>query len=415
EAARLQLRRLLAAQLGEDGVHREHSPAFHAAALAVLGRILAADLGVDSELAAAREGMEEALAWMITPRGTLATIGDSEPRLRPPAPVAQLVSPHLQHMLTRGRAGAPPEASVRGFPDSGYVAFRRGGADEQGSYLLQICGFHSRVHKHADDLSFVWHDRGEDLLIDPGRYGYSERTAPGSELHEQGFWYADPKRVYVESTEAHNTVQLDGGSYPRKGVRPYGSGLTRWGERGPVLFSEATVRHHRSIVHSRVLMLCPGEWLIVLDAVADSTGAAHDYVQRFHFGPRLSGRSAGTGLALTAPGQPAGIFMLPFVPAEHVGPVRGQEHPMLGWASSAPGALEPVWTDGFAARDTSRHVFATLLAFGEERPEISDESRTNVSGRRARLVWQADDGRHQIDLNREPEDLELRYRRVRED
>lgn len=408
------LRRLLAEQFSAEGVHREHSPAYQASVLAVLEPILAADFALDEDVAAMRESIEDALAWMIAPNGTLATIGDTEPRLRPPAPVGALASPHLRHVLSAGASGAAPSEAVRAFPSAGYVAFRRqAAAPADSSYLLQICGFHSRAHKHADDLSFVWHDRGEELTVDPGRYGYGDRTKPGSELYEQGFWYSDPKRIYVESTAAHNTVEVDARSHARKAVRPYGSALTRWGEAGQVLYSEARVRHRRSIVHSRVLMLLPGAWLIVLDALADTSGATHDYVQRFHFGPNLTARSIGSGLSLTAPGQDAPLYVLPLLAAQHLGPVRGQKEPLLGWISRREGSLEPVWTDAFGVQDASTHVFATLLAFGDSKPRVDPQSRSNTSGRRARLIWFADGGRHQVDLNREPAELALNYKTKR--
>jgi hypothetical protein len=55
---------------------------------------------------------------------------------------------------------------MRAFEDSGYFIARdrwsNGTKDfEQCSYLAQICGFHSRTHKHADDLSFIWYDRAQ--------------------------------------------------------------------------------------------------------------------------------------------------------------------------------------------------------------------------------------------------------------
>ena len=402
------LHQLFDDQFAPDGVHLEHSPGYHQTVLDTVERLVAN--GIGDTLRDRREGIEDALAWMVLPNGTLATIGDTDPRAHLSVPTPDLVSPHLRHMLSDGEHGALPSDAVRGFPESGYVMFR---SEARASYLMQICGFHSRAHKHADDLSFVWYDRGTELLVDAGRYGYLGKTEPGSELFEQGFWYDDPARVYVESTAAHNTVEIDGRSHLRRGVRPYGSALQRWGESDGLLYAESTVRHRRSILHSRVLVLDPGNWLIVYDALADTTGEPHDYVQRFHFGPELDAAPLGDGISLTVPGQASPLYALPILDATLEAPVRGQEEPLLGWISRRHAALEPVWTGGFAARGVSDHVFATLFAFGDSKPRVHRDSRANVSGRRARLIWSVGDRAHQIDLNRESGDFGLSHRNRR--
>ncbi len=175
------------------------------------------------------------------------------------------------------------------------------------------CAFHSRTHKHADDLSFVWYERGRRLLIDPGRYGYIGRVDPDSGLGRQGFWYSDPKRIYLESTRAHNALEIDGRSYARKGVRPYGSALKRAGEQNGIAFAEGHVRHRKSLLHSRLLLHVPGRWLVVLDSIADSAGAEHKFVQRFHFSPDLPVEALGDQLAITVPREAQRLYIAPLL------------------------------------------------------------------------------------------------------
>ena len=134
------------------------------------------------------------------------------------------------------------------------------------SYLAQQAGFHSRTHKQADDLSFIWYDRGTEILIDAGRYGYLGKTEPGSDLWNKGFWYSDPKRIYVESTRSHNTVEIDGMSFNRKDSPPYGSAIQRWGEtEDGLLFVETHATQFETIGHTRLLVFDPGNWLLVYD------------------------------------------------------------------------------------------------------------------------------------------------------
>lgn len=59
-------------------------------------------------------------------------------------------------------------------------------------------GFDNRTHKHADDGSFMLYARGQDMFVDCGMYGYVK----------------DAYQNYVRSANAHNTVVVDGGSYP---------------------------------------------------------------------------------------------------------------------------------------------------------------------------------------------------------
>ena len=176
---------------------------------------------------------------------------------------------------------------------------------DRASYLAQQAAFHSRTHKQADDLSFIWYDRGAVILIDAGSYGFLGRTESGSDLWNKGFWYSDPKRIYVESTRSHNTVEIDGMSFNRRESPPYGSAIERWGEtEDGLLFVETHALQFETVGHTRLLVLDPGNWLLVYDWLSDEAGAEHDFRQWFHFAPdltvetqngelRVSGRASG--------------------------------------------------------------------------------------------------------------------------
>jgi hypothetical protein len=407
------LEELLAAHFTSEGVHREHSPAYHQMVLVPLSALQRSGLVRTERLDALQERAEEALAWFITPASRYATFGDTTRRPVGVLNVDSVRNPQLAFALTCGRDGAPPHTVTRAFPESGYVVFRdrwpTGTEDfADCSYLAQTCAFHSRVHKHADDLSFVWYDRGSDILTDPGRFGYVGRTDPASELAAEGFWYSDPRRIYVESTRSHNAVEVDGRSTPRRGVAPYGSALTGWGETDEVRYSEARLSHHGGVNHIRMLLFLPGSWVIVIDRLVDGTGKSHDLMQRFHLAPELELDQAGANAATTVTAQlPAGdrVHALALLPQDLVAPVRGVAEPqMLGWISPRDGALEPQWTFGWSATGVSSFTFASLLCFAENAPR-AELSANAVSPRltTARLAWSADGKRHAVDLRREPD------------
>jgi hypothetical protein len=407
---------LLDAHFTEEGIHREHSPHYHHSALIPIRALGRTGLVSDSEFDAFLERSEEALAWFVTPAGNYAMLGDTSARIVTVPNVDQFTAPAFRLALSEGRTGEPPSAQTRGFPQSGYVVFKdRWPRDEKdfsdSSYLAQTCAFHSRVHKHADDLSFVWHDRGCEILTDAGRFGYVGKTKPDSDLASEGFWYADPRRVYVESTCAHNTVEIDRRSNPRC-VKPYGSALTQWGERGEIRFSESLV-NWADLSHMRLLLFRPRKWLLVIDSLADSAGKAHNLTQRFHLAPEIDLIEPARPDVIAAR-LPTGEYLhgVPLLPQVFVEPTRGVEGPqLLGWISRRDGELNPQWTVGWQAPGVSSHNFASLFCFTHEPPETElTKSEMSIAASTAQLQWKAGRERHSVAFKRiQGQSFEIKY------
>src|SRR6185295_4890859 len=90
-----------------------------------------------------------------------------------------------------------PEKQSVAFPAGGYYVMRDGWTSKS-NYLLFHCGPHGTGncgHAHADALSFELAVNGKTVLVDPGTYTYT-----GSK--EMRDWF--------RSSQAHNTVTLDG-------------------------------------------------------------------------------------------------------------------------------------------------------------------------------------------------------------
>lgn len=91
------------------------------------------------------------------------------------------------------------ESPRRFFPQGGYYILGRNFGDPDEIRIVADCaplGYLSiAAHGHADALSFSLSVSGEEILIDPGTYAY----------HTQVKW-----RDYFRSTNAHNTVCVDG-------------------------------------------------------------------------------------------------------------------------------------------------------------------------------------------------------------
>jgi hypothetical protein len=273
-----------------------HSPDYHSLVYDTLKAIINSKLVTNIEIISFAIKIECALSWFILPSLDIANIGDTDNRLvRRESTEAERKwqTPEMTYVVTSGEIGTLPEETVAVFPDGGYFIVRKPSRESPGdfsmfTYLAQTAAFHSRTHKHADDLSFVWCDRGMDILVDAGRYGYIGKTEQGSDLWHDGHWYSDPHRIYCESTRAHNTLEFDGRNYPRKGVKPYGSALGRWfQDESGMMAVETECRHFPGIRRVRVLFFMPGKWLVVFDWYHDGTDQPHDTKQWFHLSPQL--------------------------------------------------------------------------------------------------------------------------------
>lgn len=408
----------------KDNVHKEHSPGYH---WMILGSLIGAqqtDLVANLETRARLVEMEKVLACMVKPNSCLATIGDTDPRLMAREPKFPRTGPptsfilasrfktqELQAIQTQGHLGHYPASGVKAYHDAGYAFARLYAYDVEpvftnASYLAQIAGFHSRVHKHADHLSFIWYDRNRDVLIDPARYAYSGKTTPGSPLFEDGFWYSDPKRIYCETTRAHNCVEIDGRSYQRNKVKPWGSALIYAGEQGGFAVTDCAVTHFRNVRHRRHLIMRAGHFLLVLDWLHDRSGIVHDYRQWFHFDHSWLVETDGCLIRARHPGAddspPLDLTASSLVSGPTLGPVvRGQERPeLLGWQSDKPYSLIPSSCFRHEVRGAGPTIFATLFTFGKKLEVDPRATRFNASMKMGRAVWTDERGQHRIEIER---------------
>ena len=397
-------------QFADDGGQLEHSPAYHYMVLGSFSGAVRSRLFDDATSMVRRiRAAQTVLLWMTKPSGMLAEMGDTDPRLmRFERDGSATGAEAMAGTQPDGPCPRPPGGGVAALPTSGYAFARLRAPDALpgpggDSYLAQIAGFHSRVHKHADHLAFLWYDRGRDILIDPGRYAYAGKTEPGSDLFEQGFWYADPKRIYVESTRAHNCVEIDGRSHRRKGVRPFGSALRYAGEQDGLAVTDCEMVVERRVRHRRVLVMAPGHWLLVLDWLHDRT-ASHDFRQWFQFAPdwtlrRDDGIIRGEAPATdTAPA--AALILTDLLDGGRIAsPVRGQETPELqGWMSDAPYSLVPSTSVALDAPRTAMGRFATLIVLEPAIDVDRRATRFNATLRNGKVAWRDSRGSHALNV-----------------
>jgi len=287
-----------------DGVHREHSTHYH---MMVLRSYLGARENVRRfGLRFPRdydERLERACDFAMhchRPDGGIPTLSDSDAGnysdlLRLAA--SMLSRADFLYAATAGAKGVPPQKRYVSFPDAGYYLQRSGWGKsqttfEQESFLIFDCGpLGDGGHGHYDMLNVEIAARSKSLIIDPGRYTYSE--------HPPNF------RHWFKGTAAHNTVCIDGldqvtyrRGKPKKPL-PQARLIERWGAPGFDLLCGTAQSSCYEVVHTRRIFFIADEYWIICDSLAGER--PHRFDLRFHLAPEAWDRVHLIGNTVCAP------------------------------------------------------------------------------------------------------------------
>ncbi|AZT96046.1 glycosyltransferase [Brevibacterium aurantiacum] len=341
---------MAATQFALDGIHREHSPAYHRMVLASFRAAIDDGLIADEEILKRLTLAERALGWMVQPDGKLVQMGDT-PEIDVLSEEPDSSDPETAFILSDAGTGQKPSKHLAVFPDGGYAFVRSPQPTEPGtlarsSYLAFSAAFHSRAHKHADDLNLVWFDHGHQILTDAGRYGYGQLLDSNAAQRAEGFYYADPERQYVESTMAHNTLMIDGMDQDRKRRQPYGSGVGKCFVENEVFDLSARV-HHIDYIHRRRIIFRPGTELILKDSIFSQAPETRNGILWFNIPGDFSLQESGACVVFVQETDEGTLRLTVSSDGQLVEPVCGQTNPLRGWRSRQDRELEPVWSVGF--------------------------------------------------------------------
>ena len=279
-----------------DGVHRELSTDYHHTVLKNHLRVRA--LAVLNGIALAPrfdEMMNKALEFSMyvhKPDGLIPAINDGDSNsylsLLKKA-CSHYPNEQFLYVVSKGKEGTPPCERSKGFSDSGYYVLRGSWTHEpyeDGLYLLFDCGpLGFGTHGHYDLLSFEAAAYGHSLVVDPGRYTYSDESAEGIN------W-----RRMFKGTAYHNTVVVDGkdqipyrrgkpvGPEPRASVKTFATA------DGFDFVQAQALSHEYPVVHERTVFFAVPEYWIVTDMLHGE--GSHTYDLYFHLAPRALGRTA---------------------------------------------------------------------------------------------------------------------------
>jgi hypothetical protein len=283
-----ELHRNLRTDIRPDGVHREHSTHYH---MLVLRSYLGArenarrfgltfPIGFDARL-------ERACDFAMhchRPDGAIPALSDSDT-----GDYADLLalaadifkrSDYL-YVATGGAQGVPPRQTHVSFNAAGYFIQRSDWGTNQTAmrvarYLIFDCGaLGDGGHGHYDLLNVEIAAGGQPLIVDPGRYTYSEHGAN---------W-----RRWFKSTAAHNTVCVDGLDQTPyrcgkpKGATARGQLIERTSAPGLDVLCGAATSPAYDARHTRRVFFIAGAYWLIVDQL--SGPRPHRFDLRFHLTP----------------------------------------------------------------------------------------------------------------------------------
>lgn len=363
-AGRARLAEMANSQFASDGVHLEHSPVYHRMLLDSFERAANDGLIEDDDVKQRVRRAAHVLGWMVQPDGSLVQFGDS-PETNVVHHDAVSIDPGTQFLLSDGKTGIPTTKELAVFEDGGYAFVRAPQPTGPGEliksgYLAFSAAFHSRAHKHADDLNVVWFDRGQQILTDSGRFGYGALLNADAPERADGFYYATPERQYVEGTMAHNTLMVDGNNHERRTRKPYGSALEVCNESEGVFDLVGRVQHE-DYTHRRRVIFRPGAELILKDSVFSQLNDPTEGIVWLNVSGQFELESVTPEVVFLAENGESITRLHISGPGGLVEPVRGQASPLRGWRSRHDHSLEPVWSIGFAFQIDTRASVETIL------------------------------------------------------
>ena len=272
------LRSYFYSSVSDDGVHREHSPAYHFLIASVIRSHLPMVRALDPEFEA---GLRELLERMstfainiVTPDRRLPPIGDT---------VAYPLPKSYYDVFDIGERPVQPSAA---FLKGGYAVLRANpGAGRNEMYAVVCASDHGVYHKHQDDLSVILHFN-RWILIEAGPYGYD---------------YAHPLSIHGYSSAAHNCVVHDGQPLLRSNT-PYVPGrvyLADFADNGASVMVEGVSSKAAGSVHRRRVILHRDSRRLEIEDSLENT-APRTHLALWHLGPTVEPRVDGLEVELTA-------------------------------------------------------------------------------------------------------------------
>ncbi|WP_409273462.1 heparinase II/III family protein [Neobacillus sp. SCS-31] len=347
--------------IAEDGSYKEHSPAY---VYIFLGRFYTFYQFINKYDPAAANKLIEYLDKLLTffiyivqPDGQIPPIGDSE--MSPFILWTDLPEPLMNKakLLKKPHSLLNEFSLEKVFSEGGYAFLRnQWNYTKETVQAILYSSFHSRVHKHKDDLALILYGNGVPILTDAGKFSYN---------------YSDPGRIYAESARAHNTIVVAGEEMDTSKANIGKSGLNGYFFCDNLSVVSGTHCLYRGVLHYRLLIfLKPSNFLLIDWGIAKDTKTV---VQNFLFHPSIDCSSDGK----TVIGKFRGKECISLIPLIHNHGAtqlkKGRISPLEGWYSPKHSILEPTWNAQFTQTGKEAR-FATQMLIDKSKPAIDNFS-----------------------------------------
>ncbi|MCF2132034.1 heparinase II/III family protein [Strepomyces sp. STD 3.1] len=317
--------------VAQDGVHKEHSPSYHTMVKGLFTDIKGFMEHYDryhGEFDTALEKMEKYQEYIIMPDKKYPTVGDSE------------------NTKVYG-VNEVPILKDAVFKDGGVAFFRNNWSTaENPLYFMFTAAFHSGVHKHADDLSFILSYGQTNYFVDSGKYNYASK---------------DPYRQYVTSVFAHNSIAVNGKSYEPDTRRIGQSEIT--GFESTPSYSFVSGRHtlyDNVKIERTVIYLKPNNIVIHDQILSDEE---NKYSQIFNVGENVEvNKISNQEFLLESKVDTTSIKLtqLSSDDLEGVDIYNGSEDPIRGWQSNTLNEKHPITSISFNKKGENQSYITTI-------------------------------------------------------
>ena len=364
----------LVKQVNQDGSHIEVSTGYQSLVLDEFQNthdlLRANNLSLPKEnLASWLERMYHVMAYIIRPDGTFPQVNDGFIYCK----YTQLAQAgdtfgrdDFVYVGTGGNRGTRPTRTSVGFDDAGLYVMRSDWAPDA-RYLLFDAGPYGGPHGHEDKLSVELFAFGQAFIVDPGTCTYNK---------------LDPFRTYFTSSQAHNTVLVDGKSQVRRWQKENLNPKTALGDYATWIsqpdfdyvsasysdgYSSFSFKKPQDakiitdVTHTRRILFVKPDYWVIVDELQSSI--PHSYQVLFHTVPGMVVEGGPENRVILSPVSEAPALCL--IPADpqsvKVSWVAGSEGPIQGWYSPGSRHKAPSAVVIYERECSSSTVIITLL------------------------------------------------------
>jgi hypothetical protein len=229
------------------------------------------------------------------------------------------------------------------YKDGGYAFFRSDwNNNEETTQLTFYSAFHSRVHKHHDDLSVLLYGHGKPLLIDAGKFTYQ---------------YERAERLYVTSAYGHNTVRINDCETDISRLNINKSGLLSFLKTKNIGYASGFHTLVDGTTHRRIVFYLKPSETIILDLIKSEKEITSEII--FNFNPELISIKDNNKIVGYYEDK-ALLYLENLMGESNYKKVRGESDPLKGWSSNFYGQLNA--NDLISLKESGKIMkFATLI------------------------------------------------------